>query len=257
MGAASRIPPPVFIDSEPSLVLARSPDLDRQQRCSVEQRPYRRALTDEELMQDAYSGGSDYVTCLVAGNRVLLADGAQRPIEQVEAGDCVMTLTGPRLVEATEATTLGLTRRVVELRGLGDQALLLSNDHPVWVARTGKDGARKEWWGTYNIHHVLYEMHRCTGFELAELPFVLQYDLPEQVAHVSGWLHVRPIFHDLPASTVLHHLVVAGGCSFIAEGFPVFSHCRDEQGPASPWRGLHEGAEAAQALRRLVPEVIV
>jgi hypothetical protein len=91
------------------------------------------------------------------------------------------------------------------------------------------------------------------GLEFRELPFILRYDLPEQAAHESGWLHVRPIFHDLPAATALHHLVVEEGFSFIAEGFAVLSHCRDQQGPSAPWRGLDEGATIAQTVQRFVP----
>ena len=93
-----------------------------------------------------------------------------------------------------------------------------------------------ERWGTYNIPHVLLEMHNMTGFDLRELPFILQFDLPEQVAHETGWLHVRPIFHDLDPATRLHHLVVEDGFSYIAEGFPVFSHCRAGKARRRPGR---------------------
>jgi hypothetical protein len=241
---------PVYVDGQQSVVLSRSVPADSKQGWAILRRPYRPS-DQQELLRDA----SSEMTCLLAGNRVLMSDGSLCPIESVRAGDMVMTMSGTRRVEHTETTTLGLTRRVIELRGLGDQVLFLSSDHPLWVSRGDSSGGAKEWWGTYNIQHTLVEMAHQLGMEFRELPFILRYDLPEQVAHESGWLHVRPIFHDLPASTELHHLVVEDGFSFIAEGFPVLSHCRDYQRPSSPWRGLDHGASMACAVDRLVPAV--
>lgn len=251
MGGITRIEGPVFINGEQSCVLTRTAAKDAEEGWSVVQRPYRSA-PGEEMFRDAQTGE---VTCLLAGNRVRMADGSTKPIESVRAGDFVATMAGARKVEKTERTRLGLTRRVLELRGLGDQALFLSSEHPLWVSRTDKSGGRLEWWGTYNIHHVLFEMHSTTGYELKDLPFILHFDLPEQVAHESGWLHVRPIFHDMSRATELHHLVVADGFSYIAEGFPVFSHCRDHQGPAGPWSGLDDGASIHLAMQQLVPAI--
>jgi hypothetical protein len=247
-GDARRIEGPVYVDGQKSVVLTRSEKADAREGWSILQRPYRPADT-EDLLLDA---SSDPITCLLAGNRVRMADGSLKRIESVRVAESVMTMSGPRSVERTETTTLGLTRRVIELRGLGDQALFLSSDHPLWISRADGQRGRKEWWGTYNIHHTLVEMTHGTGLEFRELPFILRYDVPEQVAHESGWLHVRPIFHDLPASTELHHLVVEDGFSFIAEGFAVLSHCRDYQGPSAPWRGLDDGAMVARTVQRLV-----
>jgi hypothetical protein len=238
----------VLVNGEQSYVLTRSASKDAEEGWSVTERPYRSA-PGEDLFRNACT---DPPTCLLAGNRVRMADGSTKAIELVRVGDSVMTMSGPKAIEKTEITTLGLTRRVIELRGLGDQALFLSNDHPLWVSRADKSGARREWWGTYNIHHVLFEMHNMTGFELRELPFILNFDVPEQVAHEAGWVHVRPIFYDMDRATKLHHLVVEDGFSFIAEGFPVFSHCRDQQGPATPWTGLDQGASVTKALEQLV-----
>ncbi|GAB3645226.1 hypothetical protein [Ramlibacter alkalitolerans] len=251
MGVISRIEGPVFIDGQQSVGLAREAAKDAEEGWSVTRRPYREPISNE-MFRDTASDWSPS-TCLLAGNRVLLADGSSKAIETIRAGETVMTMSGPKLVEKTEATTLGLTRRVLEIRGLGDEALFLSSDHPLWVSRRDKEGRRKEWWGTYNIHHVLYEMHNGTGLEFQELPFILNFDLPEQVAHASGWLHVRPIFHDLPPSTELFHLVVQDGFSYVAEGFPVLSHCRDQQGPASPWAGLEGRSSASETVRQLIP----
>ncbi|TFY97064.1 hypothetical protein [Ramlibacter humi] len=249
MGIITRHEGPVYIDGEQSYLLTRSSEADARDGWSIYQRPYRPG-NPQDLLRDACT---QETTCLLAGNRVGMADGSLKPIELVRAGEMVMTMSGPKRVEKTETTTLGLTRRVIELRGLGDQVLFLSSDHPLWVARKDPAGQRKEWWGTYNIHHTMAEMNQGTGLEFRELPFILHYDLPEQVAHESGWVHVRPVFHDLPASTQLHNIIVENGFSFIAEGFPVLSHVRDQQGPAAPWRGLDNGVSVTMAMERLVP----
>lgn len=248
MGSISRIEGPVFVDGEQSLVLTRQADRDKEDGWSVEQRPYRNVLGDE-LFRDA---GTTPMTCLLAGNRVLMADGSRKPIECVRAEDRVMTMAGPKAVEKAETTTLGLTRRVIELRGQADEALFLSSDHPLWVSRPDSAGGRKEWWGTFNIHHFLFEVHNGVGLNLREQPFILHIDLPEQIAHVSGWLHARPIFHDLAPTTKLFHLIVRDGFSYIAEGFPVLSHCRDQQGPEAPWKGLDDGAALALSMEQVL-----
>jgi hypothetical protein len=224
---------PVFVDGEESAVQARSPERDSSEGWSVTLRPYRPRPTPE-LLRDVGSG----VSCLLAGNRVLLADGTHKAIELVQIGDLVATMSGPAIVRAAEITRLGMTRKVVELRGWGDECLIMSDDHPVWVSRRTSDGAVRESWGTYNLNHVLYEMRNMGGYDLAETPVPLNFDLPEQLAHVNGWIHVRPIYHHLPPDTALYHLVVGGAFSYIAEGFPVFSHCFAADGPATPWHGL-------------------
>jgi hypothetical protein len=99
----------------------------------------------------------------------------------------------------------------------------------------------------------MYESRHTDGSDFRELPIPLNFDLPEQVAHVSGWLHVRPIFHHLDPSTEVFHLVVDSGFSFIAEGFGVYSHCLYEQGPGAPWTGLKRDTAAERFVDKLLP----
>jgi hypothetical protein len=233
MGGETRKEVPVIIDGESSFVLVQTPESDAAQGWSVTARPYR-SRAESDLLDNM----SSEATCLLAGNRVLLADGSQCPIERVCIGDHVMTMSGAAPVRSVETTTLGMTRRVIELRGVGDECLMLSDDHPLWAARRNAQGATVESWGTYNLNHVLFEMRNMLGYDLKSVPIPLNFDLPEQIAHVNGWLHVRPIYHHMDPATPLHHLVVDGGFSFIAEGFAVFSHCADSQGPTTAWTGL-------------------
>ena len=180
-----------------------------------------------------------------------MADRSLRSIENIGSTDHVMTMTGPARVTRLEKTNLGMTRKVIELRGLGGECLVLSDDHPLWVSRRSAIGSVHEWWGTYNLNHVLDQMRQMTGYELRELPVALNFDLPEQVAHVTGWLHVRPIYHQLPPQTALYHLVVENAFSYIAEGFPVFSHCSTAQGPDLPWLGLSAANASTQFVARV------
>lgn len=248
MGSVNRIEGPIHVNGDESHLLCRREARDAEEGWSVVERPYRSPELDE-LLRDA---SCTQLTCLLAGNRVRMADGGAKRIEHVRVGEYVATMSGAKRIEKTETTQLGMTRHVIELRGQRDQVLFLSDDHPLWVSRTDAHGTRKEWWGTYNVHHTLVEMTHGTGLEFRELPFILRLDLPEQVAHESGWLHVRPVFHHMQPDTRLYHLVVEDGFSFIAEGFPVFSHVRDGQGPQEPWRGLDHGMSMAEALTALV-----
>jgi len=242
MGGSIRRVGPVLVGDDECAVQVRPPDRDEAEGWSVVQRPYRPQPSDE-LLRDLGTS-----TCLLAGNRVLMADGSQMPIEQVGAGDRVATMSGPAAVLRLEVTRLGMTRKVIELRGHGDECLILSDDHPLWVRRRAKDGAARESWGTYNLSHVLHEMRVMTGYALDEPPLALNFDLPEQLAHVEGWMHVRPIFHHLPPDTTLYHLVVDEAFSYIAEGFACFSQSLAGEGPTSPWRGLTSASTSGPSL---------
>ena len=249
VGANVRKEEPILCEGDESFVLTRDRNRDLEESWSITVRPYRPKPT-QDLLRDLSSSSSG-CTCLLGGNRILLADGGSRPIENIRSGDLVMTMSGAARVQRFEETQLGMTRKIVELRGQGDECLVLSDDHPLWVSRRSATEATREWWGTYNLNHVLYEMRQMTGYELDELPVALNFDLPEQIAHVSGWLHVRPIYHHLPPETALYHLVVENAFSYIAEGFPVFSHCSTAQGPQMPWRGLSSVSASAQFVARV------
>lgn len=231
---------------EESKVLSREQSNDDTEGWSIVARPYRHRVEDA-LIDNL---GSESCCCLLPGNRVWMADGSRKPIESVRAGDEVMTMSGPAKVRSLESTVLGMTRKVIELRGQGDECLVMTDDHPLWVSRRS-GGQSVESWGTYNLHHVMYEMRHTEGFELDRMPVALCFDLPEQVAHASGWLHVRPIFHHLPPQTQVFHLVVESACSFVAEGFPVFSHALHSQGPSGAWMGLGEDRAVEEFLRGL------
>lgn len=242
---------PLLIDGQESRVLTRKAADDEAEGWSIVSRPYRNRPQDNLLDNLGSSSGGDS-TCILAGNRVLMADGSTMPIEAIKVGDAVMTMSGPAKVMECETTRLGMARKMIELRGIGDECLMMTDDHPLWVRRTGRDGASVESWGTYNVHQTMYEMRQAEpGSAPKEIPVPLNFDLPEQVAHRTGWLHVRPIFHHVDPDTVFYHLVVDSGFSYIAEGFPLLSHCLYAQGPSAPWTGLSEDSSVQAFLDRL------
>jgi len=242
MGAIRKDGVPVFVDGEQSKILRRDQRADAEEGWSITSRPYRNR--PEDALLDNLGSTNESCCCFLPGNRVAMADGTAKAIETVAAGDVVMTMTGPAKVNAVKTTLLGMTRKVIEVRGVGDETLIMTDDHPLWVSRKTASGERHESWGTYNLHHMMYEMRDSGGAPLQDALVPLWFDIPEQVAHVSGWLHVRPIFHHLSPETEVFHLITEGATSYIVEGFPVFSHALHEQGKEGPWTGLSRDGNA-------------
>ncbi|RQP26677.1 Hint domain-containing protein [Piscinibacter terrae] len=239
---------PVFVDGQESRIQARAPRQDEAEGWSITTRPYRHRPEDALLDN---LGSDSSCCCFLPGNRVTMADGSTRAIESIVAGDMVLTMTGPARVSARKTTRLGLTRKVIELRGIGDEVLFMTDDHPLWVSRQAQSGERRESWGTYNLHHLMYELRGSNDGNTLDAVVPLWFDLPEQVAHTSGWLHVRPVFHQVAAETEVFHLIVEGATSFVVEGFPVFSHSLHEQGKAGAWQGIRQDEQAVNFVSAL------
>jgi hypothetical protein len=234
----------VYVGKDESFVPTRDTQNDAAEGWSVTRRPYRPALAVEDFAQfDSCSSCGDQ-SCFLAGNRVLMADGSSKPVEDVVVGDLVMTNLGPNRIAALEQPALGMSRKMIELRGLGDQCLVISDEHPLWVSRT-QDGVVSQGWGTFNLNHYLYEKRNSASPELPSA-VALAIDLPEQFAHVSGWVHARPVFHHMPPETRLYNLITENGCGIFVEGFLAFSPC--QQGSVqlgAPWQALAVDAGAA------------
>lgn len=81
--------------------------------------------TVEEIV--SFPVGEHDDECLVAGTRITMADGTERPIEQVKVGDFVATPFGPREVTYAACTGVHPVRTVAGLTG--------TENHPVATAR--------------------------------------------------------------------------------------------------------------------------
>ncbi|MDP9933602.1 hypothetical protein [Variovorax paradoxus] len=235
----------LFVEGHEAFVGGRSAQRDAQEGWSVTARPYRPKPSDEALKALCQTTDCTQPTCFLAGNRVLMADGSRKNIEDVLVGDLLMTMSGPDRVRALERPVLGMTRKVIELHGLGDECLFMSDEHPLWVSRRAADGTVSQSWGTYNLNHLLFEMRNSIEPRLATPPIPLNIDLPEQLAHVSGWVHARPIYHHMDPSTQLYNIATEQSCGIFVEGFAAFSHCLGALLPAKPWQGLSKDLAAS------------
>ncbi|MBP6897157.1 MAG: hypothetical protein ACLGJD_08030 [Gammaproteobacteria bacterium] len=238
----------VHVNGNVSAVLDRESQQDDPEGWSITTRPYRPALETGAIPPEFLCNTGEN-TCYLAGNRVRMADGSQKAVERIKIGDLVLTMQGPDRVRALEQPKLGLSRKVIELRGLGDDCLVISDEHPLWVRRLDADGKSDDTWGTYNLNHLMYEMRNSIEPRLPSLPVPLQIDIPEQLAHETGWVHAQPIYHHLAPSTQLYNIATEKGCAVFVEGFAAFSHCLGSLTPANGWQGL-SGRPAAQDLLR-------
>jgi len=237
---------PLFVEGAESFVSSRKPQQDQDEGWSVTVRPYRPKPSDE-LLRDLSCANC---TCFLPGNRVLMADGSRKAIEEIEVGDMIMTMSGPDSVRMIERPRLGMTRRVIELHGQHGECLFMTDEHPLWTSRR-VDGETLENWGVYNVSHFLYEQRNAVEPKIETMPFALSFDLPEQVAHESGWLHVRPIYHHMDPDTQLYNVVTTGACSMFVEGFAVYSHGQRQQAPREKWSGLNADGAADTFVRKV------
>ena len=70
--------------------------------------------------------------CVAAGTSILMADGEQRPVEQVGAGEAVMTAGG---LSKVTSVFRGQEKELVHLKTQNGKELLLTQGHPVRCAR--------------------------------------------------------------------------------------------------------------------------
>ncbi|WP_147426650.1 hypothetical protein [Trinickia fusca] len=197
-------------------------------------------------------GGAAHCHCVMAGTAIEMADGSTQPIECFEGGERVRTLTGDARVMAVHRATLGVTRRVIEMKGSYGRSLFISDDHPFWT-HFEDDGVQMQWWGTYNFSHYLVD--KCSDARATcEIDAqVLRFDVPNTHATVDGWRHVRPIYHAMSPDTPLFHLQVDAGGSYIAEGFVVSSYADDDECLGMRWEVERRDDRFEQFMQRLMP----
>jgi len=149
-------------------------------------------------------------SCFPAGTMVLMADGTQKPIEQVQVGDMVMAWDGSadEVVEM-ETPILG-DRRLMRLT---DGSLSWSEEHLLWTRQEGK-----EWWGCANRNQWYSEV---LVDHIKGLPDNASLrDIGDQVelAHVSGWVNREVTGQQEDPNTQLYlprtkrtHMIIVNG----------------------------------------------
>lgn len=172
--------------------------------------------------------------CVMAGTLVLLEDGSHKTIESFKGGERVVTMNGIATVQGLESVKLGVTRRMIELDGGDGDPLYITDDHSLWSKLS--DGS--QYWTTYNFSHFVYT--KSAGLSstiLSRDPEAVRFDIEHEHAHVSGWKKLQPVYCQLPIDTPVYQLELEGG-SYIANGFVVICHCRDEDVVNARWDGL-------------------
>lgn len=162
-------------------------------------------------------------SCIPGGTAILMADGSLVPIEQLEIGDLVETLRGPRKVARRRQTTLGAGRQIIRL---GE--LLISDDHRIWTQLPDERcrSLSQEGWGTYNYSHFLAEV--AEGDMPPTAPAALVRTNKHWHATKQGWAGFTPEYHpEYGPETVLYQLEILDGESYIAGGLVVSSYLAD------------------------------
>ena len=160
-------------------------------------------------------------SCFVTGTRILMADGKERPIETLQAGERVRDQYGrSNLILAVERVLLGARR----LYGLNRLAPFFTAEHPFLTTR-GWAAIAPAMTRTENptlavlplftgMHLLGWSEHGCAGnLALAPQPALLLESL--------CWI-------DAPPTTALFNLILDGSHSYVANGLIV--HNKDGDG---------------------------
>ncbi|RIK35963.1 MAG: hypothetical protein DCC58_19870 [Chloroflexi bacterium] len=142
--------------------------------------------------------------CFPASTLVLMADGTQKPIEQVVPGDWIQGPTGAWEVDHLYVTHLG-QRRMFAMR---EQELLWSEEHPLWT-RDNESGT--QWWWSASpdkwqdeivagVTVGLFDndsMRTGSGYQFAHLDDVWRSDDP---CEQPGFNADTPLYLPIPVS---------------------------------------------------------
>jgi hypothetical protein len=163
---------------------------------------------------------------------VLMADGSEKPIENIRLGDRVWGLSGVNKVVAVEIPVVG-QRTMLQM---ADGSLRYTAEHPLWTLRAGA-----QWWGTHDLDEAEWEIAQGVfgGLTRSNPLRVLAHNA-ETYAHVDGWKTLGTI--EIPTSryTRLYHIDTDGCHTMIVDGFVVSAGVDDRDFDYSSvvWRGL-------------------
>ncbi|MGS3183646.1 hypothetical protein ACB288_07820 [Aeromonas taiwanensis] len=163
-------------------------------------------------------------SCFIAGTRIVMADGSERPIETLLAGEEVLDQHGHRnRILAMERVLLGARR----LYGINRLAPFFTAEHPFLTTRG---------WAA-----IAPAMTRTENPTLAVLPlFTGMHLLGRPVATSAGTLALAPhpalllveslCWLDAAPTTALFNLILDGSHSYIANGLIVHNKGGDDSG---------------------------
>jgi hypothetical protein len=123
-------------------------------------------------------------TCFPAGSKVLMADGSTKNIEDLVAGDMLMTVGGKSTkCVRLEATILG-NRKMIEFE---DSSFRWSEEHPLWARDIS---TKKQWWWAWNPDAWRAEIALGIGVGLKD-NFSVYTGQDVEYAHIDGWTSMK------------------------------------------------------------------
>jgi hypothetical protein len=177
-----------------------------------------------------YDSGYNYgynssvqITCVIAGTKILMEDGKEKNIEDIEIGEKVFGIDGSiGEVYFTECVPLG-TRRA--LYTFPDKSLSLTGEHNIWIR---KDGQQQ--WGVHNIHDWWAEVYSLdfpnagnieSYKEIISVPHII-YEPVEYANIFDGWKkQYYEIDREHGPETPVYFIYISNSHTFIANGYVV------------------------------------
>ena len=152
-------------------------------------------------------------TCFPAGVLILMANGIERPIESLRAGDWLMGADGqPVQIHQIDNPRLGGRR----MMAMADSSLLWSEEHGLWT----RDATNAEWWWSANPNQWRFEVTQGAIGGLFDNNSMRTGE-GFVVAHLTGWKELDVVEIDGFGPETPLYLPVTNGVPIIANGYVV------------------------------------
>lgn len=177
----------------------------------------------------------DCGSCVLKGSQILMTDGSYKSIEDIQAGDKIVGLTGINTVlEAPHFHILGPRRSVMKFAT--GSPLRFTSDHLFWINRDGW-----EFWGVHDFNFYLgMKMRNYHGFVgITKNDPIVIWDSPFY-AHIEGWRRETAIIdRSYDSNTTVITLKIDGDHTMIADGYVIAGMLDDTDFEYSvKWNGL-------------------
>lgn len=133
--------------------------------------------------------------CYTAGALVLMADGSWKKIEEIQAGDVLMTPTGPEVCKYLYVTCVGESRQMLSFEE--DPTMHMVVDHLLWSRQ--KD---EQWWWCGDVAQLLNEVEIGGSVGTKDLFHI--HEGEAEFAHIGGFTKRTPVVIDADPDTTLY-----------------------------------------------------
>jgi hypothetical protein len=161
------------------------------------------------------TGGGGGGCCFPAGCTILMADGTSKLIETVIAGDVVMGMGKPVVIEEITKPLLG-RRRMMSFTE--DPSMLWSEEHAMWTKDTQTS---QQWWWSANADMWKAEAKAGIIGGLKNNETMRSSSSELAWAHLSGWKSNSPISVPGYSPNTILYLPRTNGSPIIVNGYVV------------------------------------